>query len=70
MSTPEQRAACAQAFVDDWKERGHQAIAVVHMHGHDKDRPQPHLHVLATGRPWAPMARWTARRPCGGTGTR
>ena len=52
-STPEQRQACAQAFVDDWRERGHQAIAVVHMHGHDKDRPQPHLHVLATGRPVA-----------------
>ena len=52
-STKEQRQACAQAFVDDWKERGHQAIAVVHMHGHDKDRPQPHLHVLATGRPVA-----------------
>ena len=50
-STKEQRQACAQAFVDDWRERGHQAIAVVHMHGHDKDRPQPHLHVLATGRP-------------------
>ena len=52
-STKEQRQACAQAFVDDWRERGHQAIAVVHMHGHDKDRPQPHLHVLATGRPVA-----------------
>ena len=52
-STKEQRQACAQAFVYDWRERGHQAIAVVHMHGHDKDRPQPHLHVLATGRPVA-----------------
>ena len=52
-STKEQRQACAQAFVDDWRERGHRAIAVVHMHGHDKDRPQPHLHVLATGRPVA-----------------
>ena len=52
-STKEQRQACAQAFVGDWRERGHQAIAVVHMHGHDKDRPQPHLHVLATGRPVA-----------------
>ena len=48
-STPEQRAKCAQAFVDDWRERGHQAIATVHVHG--EERKQPHLHVEIAARP-------------------
>ena len=48
-STPEQRAKCAQAFVDDWRERGHPAIATVHVHG--EERGQPHLHVEIAARP-------------------
>ena len=48
-STPDQRAACAQAFVDDWRERGHPAIATVHVHG--EERGQPHLHVEIAARP-------------------
>ena len=48
-STPEQRAACAQAFVDDWRERGHPAIATVHVDG--EERGQPHLHVEIAARP-------------------
>ena len=51
-STPEQRARCAQAFVDDWAGRGHEAVAAVHVHG--EELPQPHLHVLATARPLNP----------------
>ena len=48
-STPEQRAKCAQAFVDDWRERGHPAIATVHVDG--EERGQPHLHVEIAARP-------------------
>ena len=48
-STAEQRQACADAFVADWRERGHQAVAAVHVHG--EDRPQPHLHVEIAARP-------------------
>ena len=51
-STPEQRARCAQAFVEDWRRRGHEAVAAVHVHG--EEQPQPHLHVLATARPLNP----------------
>ena len=47
-STPEQRKACAEAFVADWKARGHEAVAVVHMHG--EEGPQPHLHVEVAAR--------------------
>ena len=47
--TPEQREKCAQAFVDDWRERGHQAVAVVHVHGEEHE--QPHLHVEIAARP-------------------
>lgn len=50
-STPEQRAKCAQAFVDSWIARGHEAVAVVHVHGDDKDKVQPHLHVEIAARP-------------------
>ena len=50
-STPEQRAKCAQAFVDSWRERGHSAVAVVHVHGDDKGKLQPHLHVEIAARP-------------------
>ena len=48
-STARQRAACAQAFVDDWTARGHEAVAVVHVHG--EEQPQPHLHVEIAARP-------------------
>ena len=47
-STPEQRKACAEVFVADWKARGHEAVAVVHMHG--EEGPQPHLHVEVAAR--------------------
>ena len=47
-STAEQRKACAEAFVADWKARGHEAVAVVHMHG--EEGPQPHLHVEVAAR--------------------
>ena len=47
--TPEQREKCAQAFVDNWRERGHQAVAVVHVHGEEHE--QPHLHVEIAARP-------------------
>lgn len=50
-STPEQRAACARAFVNDWRTRGHEAVAVVHVHG--EENPQPHLHVEVAARPVA-----------------
>ena len=63
-STPEQRAACARAFVDNWAGRGHEAVAVVHVHG--EESPQPHLHVLAAARPLAAdgtVDRDPARRP-------
>ena len=48
-STAEQRQACADAFVADWRERGHQAVAVVHVHG--EEHKQPHLHVEIAARP-------------------
>ena len=48
-STAEQRKACADAFVADWRERGHQAVAVVHVHG--EEHKQPHLHVEIAARP-------------------
>ena len=48
-STPEDRKKVAEAVVADWRGRGHEAVAVVHMHG---DRtPQPHLHVALASRP-------------------
>ena len=53
-STAEQRAACAEAFVADWRERGHEAVAVVHIHGDDKGAAQPHLHVEVAARPILP----------------
>ena len=54
-STPEERAATAEAVVEHWRTRygadrpGHEAIAVVHMHGDES--PQPHLHVEVAARP-------------------
>ena len=48
-STAEQRQACAEAFVADWRGRGHQAVAVVHVHG--EEHKQPHLHVEIAARP-------------------
>ena len=70
-ASAEQRAATAEAIVADWAERGHPAIAAVHIHGKDKkgnDRPQPHMHVLATARPVDGLGRvdrgvrlWTDR---------
>ena len=48
-STAEQRRACADAFVADWRGRGHQAVAVVHVHG--EEHRQPHLHVEIAARP-------------------
>ena len=72
-STAEQRKACAEAFVADWKARGHEAVAVVHMHG--EEGPQPHLHVevaaraVGRGRRRGPQhgavdrPAWTAGRP-------
>ena len=48
-STAEQRQACADAFVADWRGRGHQAVAVVHVHG--EEHKQPHLHVEIAARP-------------------
>ena len=45
----EQRQACAEAFVADWRKRGHEAVAVVHVHGEEHD--QPHLHVEIAARP-------------------
>ena len=46
-ASPEQRAALAEAVVDDWATRGHVAIAAVHGNG----LVQPHIHVLASARP-------------------
>ena len=51
-STAEQRAACAEAAVADWRQRGHEAVAAVHVHG--EEREQPHLHVVVAARPIAP----------------
>ena len=48
-STAEQRQACADAFVVDWRGRGHQSVAVVHVHG--EEHKQPHLHVEIAARP-------------------
>ena len=48
-STAEQRRTCADAFVADWRGRGHQAVAVVHVHG--EEHKQPHLHVEIAARP-------------------
>ena len=48
-SDEEQRQACAEAFVADWRKRGHEAVAVVHVHGEEHD--QPHLHVEIAARP-------------------
>ena len=42
-------SACADAFVADWRGRGHQAVAVVHVHG--EEHKQPHLHVEIAARP-------------------
>lgn len=41
--------AGAEAIVADWKERGHEAVAAVHLHGEERDHP--HLHVLVAARP-------------------
>ena len=63
-STPGQRAACALALVADWRRRGHEAVAAVHVHG--EELPQPHLHVLATARPLNPdgtVKRESSLRP-------
>ena len=48
-STPENRKKVAEAVVADWRGRGHEAVAVVHMHG--ERTPQPHLHVAVASRP-------------------
>ena len=48
-STPENRKKVAEAVVANWRERGHEAVAVVHMHG--ERTPQPHLHVAVASRP-------------------
>ena len=42
-------STCADAFVADWRGRGHQAVAVVHVHG--EEHKQPHLHVEIAARP-------------------
>ena len=41
--------ASAEAIVADWRERGHEAVAAVHLHGEERDHP--HLHVLVAARP-------------------
>ena len=41
--------AGAEAIVADWRERGHEAVAAVHLHGEERDHP--HLHVLVAARP-------------------
>jgi hypothetical protein len=43
----EGRAAVADAIVEDWAQRGHDAVAAVHGNG----RVQPHIHVAVTSRP-------------------
>ena len=48
-SSKEQRERLAEAVVADWRGRGHEAVAVVHVHG--ADAPQPHMHVLVAARP-------------------
>ena len=35
--------------MDDWRKRGHEAIATVHVHG--EEHKQPHLHVEIAARP-------------------
>ena len=41
--------ASAEAIVADWRKRGHEAVAAVHLHGEERDHP--HLHVLVAARP-------------------
>jgi len=41
--------AAANSIVADWKKRGHEAVAAVHLHGEERDHP--HLHVLVAARP-------------------
>ena len=41
--------AGAEAIVADWRKRGHEAVAAVHLHGEERDHP--HLHVLVAARP-------------------
>ena len=41
--------AGAEAVVADWRKRGHEAVAAVHLHGEERDHP--HLHVLVAARP-------------------